>query len=205
MTTIRSTRMRGTSLVSGPRSLGLVLPACDILDVNNPNNLTEEEHRVALRGLGGGERAQWRRTRVPSPRSGWAISSRATRSRGSARATPGASSTRGSCRTRPTSSRTPHFPQVAQARWLADRATEILDGHVAETPTAAMRRDSGPGLSAGRHHLHHHRGDPGGLRLLGQAGSGLRPSVPPRCRRCWTRPSRISIRPCQSEPGAGRR
>src|SRR5690606_19296860 len=33
------------------------------------------------------------------------------------------------------------FPQVAQARWLADRAVTILDGHVANTPTNAMRRD----------------------------------------------------------------
>lgn len=42
MTTIRSTRNPWKSLAPA-FALGLMLPACNILDVNNPNNLKEDD------------------------------------------------------------------------------------------------------------------------------------------------------------------
>lgn len=139
MTTNRSTRMRripvATALV-----LGLAVPACDILDVNNPNNLTEEsiESPSAAAAVVNGAVAQNARA-IATQWLGYLIASDEITWIGSRDAW--GQLDQGFVSNPANEFTDAAFPQVAQARWLADRAVTILDGHVANTPTNAMRRD----------------------------------------------------------------
>ena len=135
----RSTIMRWTSLAPA-LALGLAVPACDILDVNNPNNLTEEsvQQATAANAVVNGAVAQNARGIATQwlgylmatdeivwigSRDAWGQLDQGFVSNPANEFTDAA------------------FPQIAQARWVADQAVKILDGHVAETPTDALRRD----------------------------------------------------------------
>jgi hypothetical protein len=137
--TMRTTIMRWTSRVPA-LALGLALPACDILDVNNPNNLTEEsiENATAASAVVNGAVAQNARGIATQwlgflmatdeivwigSRDAWGQLDQGFVSNPANEFTDAA------------------FPQIAQARWVSDLAVTTLDGHVAETPTDAMRTD----------------------------------------------------------------
>jgi starch-binding outer membrane protein, SusD/RagB family len=139
MTTIRSKRLRWASLVPA-LAFGLALPGCDILDVNNPNNLTEGsiESPTAASAVVNGAVAQNARA-IATQWLGYLIASDEITWIGSRDAW--GQLDQGFVSNPANEFTDAAFPQIAQARWLADRATEILDGHVANTPTAAMRRD----------------------------------------------------------------
>ena len=137
MTTNRQTRVRASAWAL---MLGCVLPACDILDVNNPNNLTEESvelptaaNAVVNGALAANARAvgtQWLGYLIATDEITW-IGSRDAWGQ----------LDQGFVSNPANEFTDAGFPIVAQARWLADRAVAILDGHVAETPTADMCRD----------------------------------------------------------------
>jgi hypothetical protein len=139
MTTNRSIRVRATPL-AWALTLGLVVPACDILDVNNPNNLTEEsvESPAAANAVVNGAVAanaraistQWLGYLIATDEITWIGSRDAWGQLDQGFISNPANEFTDAA-----------FPVVAQARWLADRAVAILDGHVAENPTAALRRD----------------------------------------------------------------
>jgi hypothetical protein len=117
-----------------------MLPACDILDVNNPNNLTEEsvESPTAANAVVNGAVAanaraistQWLGYLIATDEITWIGSRDAWGQLDQGFVSNPANEFTDAA-----------FPVVAQARWFADRAVTILDGHVAETPTAALRRD----------------------------------------------------------------
>jgi hypothetical protein len=137
--TCRSTIRRWTSLVPA-LALGLGLPACDILDVNNPNNLTEESVEAvtaaaavvngAVAANARGIATQWLGYLIATDEITWIGSRDAWGQLDQGFVSNPANEFTDAA-----------FPIVAQARWLADRAVVILDGHVAETPTAPLRRD----------------------------------------------------------------
>ncbi|MGH7466609.1 MAG: hypothetical protein ACRENP_01350 [Longimicrobiales bacterium] len=139
MTTNQSTRKRWTELVP-VLMLGLLLPACDILEVNNPNNLTEESidaPAAAAALVNGAVAANWRGISVQwlgylvaadeivwiGSRDAWGQLDQGFVSNPANEFTDAA------------------FPVVGQARWLADRAVKTVDGHVAKTPTTAMKTE----------------------------------------------------------------
>jgi hypothetical protein len=137
MTTIRSIRSRAPKLaaifVAG--SLG----ACDILDVNNPNNLTEESIQAAsaatavvngavaqnARGIA----TQWLGYLMVTDEIVWIGSRDAWGQLDQGFVSNPANEFTDAA-----------FPQLAQARWMADLAVKTLDGHVTNTPTTAMKR-----------------------------------------------------------------
>jgi hypothetical protein len=131
--------MRWPSLAS-TLTLGLVLGACDILDVNNPNNLTEEsiEAPTAASALVNGAVAanargisqQWLGYLIAADEIVWIGSRDAWGQLDQGFVSNPANEFTDAA-----------FPQVAQARWLADRAVAIMDGHVTATPTTAMKRN----------------------------------------------------------------
>jgi hypothetical protein len=127
----QSIRKRWTSL-----ALALVLPACDVLDVNNPNNLTQEniEARAAATALVNGALAANARAVANvwlgylmatdeivwiGSRDAWGQLDQGFVSNAANEFTDAA------------------FPLVTQARWLSDLAATTLDGHVAATPPTA--------------------------------------------------------------------
>lgn len=120
---------------------GLILmPACDILDVNNPNNLTEEsvEAATAANALVNGAVAQNARG-IATQWLGYLIATDEIVWIGSRDAW--GQLDQGFVSNPANEFTDAAFPQVAQARWLADLAVTTLDGHVAETPTNAMLTD----------------------------------------------------------------
>jgi starch-binding outer membrane protein, SusD/RagB family len=136
--TIRSTRRLGMSLAA--LTLGLALSACDILDVNNPNNLTEEsiEQATAANALVNGAVAQNARG-IATQWLGYLIATDEITWIGSRDAW--GQLDQGFVSNPANEFTDAAFPQVAQARWLADEAVRVLDGHVATTPTPGLRRD----------------------------------------------------------------
>jgi hypothetical protein len=138
MKATRSNRSRASLLPA--LALVVALPACDILDVNNPNNLTEEsiEAPTAAAALVNGAEAansraiatQWLGYLMASDEIVWIGSRDAWGQLDQGFVSNPANEFTDAA-----------FPIVAQARWLADRATEIVDGHVAETPTTALKRE----------------------------------------------------------------
>jgi hypothetical protein len=139
--TTRSIAKHWTSLAPA-LALGLILPACDILDVNNPNNLTEEsvESPAAANAVVNGAVAQnargiatqWLGYLIVTDEIVWIGSRDAWGQLDQGFVSNPANEFTDAA-----------FPQVGQARWLAERAVTILDGHVAETPTptTALKRD----------------------------------------------------------------
>jgi hypothetical protein len=121
-------------------ALVLTVGACDILDVNNPNNLTEEsiEAATAATALVNGAVAanargistQWLGYHVASDEMVWIGSRDAWGQLDQGFVSNPANEFTDAA-----------FPIVAQARWLADRATELLDGHVETNPTTGLKRD----------------------------------------------------------------
>jgi hypothetical protein len=138
MMTIRPGRRRATT--RAVLALGLALTACDILDVSNPNNLTEDsiESPAAANAMVNGAVAQNARG-IATQWLGYLIATDEITWIGSRDAW--GQLDQGFVSNPANEFTDAAFPQVAQARWLADRAVSILDAHVAATPTAALRRD----------------------------------------------------------------
>jgi hypothetical protein len=138
--TIRSTRRLGMSLAA--LTLGLALSACDVLDVNNPNNLTEEsiEQATAANAVVNGAVAQNARG-IATQWLGYLIATDEITWIGSRDAW--GQLDEGFVSNPANEFTDAAFPQIAQARWMADRAVTVLDGHVAAipTPTSGLRRD----------------------------------------------------------------
>ena len=135
----KMTIKRWTSLAPA-LALGLALPACDILDVSNPNNLTEEsiESPTAASAVVNGAVAQNARA-IATQWLGFLIATDEIVWIGSRDAW--GQLDQGFVSNPANEFTDAAFPEVAQARWVADRAVELLDQHVAETPTDAMRKD----------------------------------------------------------------
>lgn len=121
-------------------TLSLSLGACDLLDVNNPNNLVEEAIRdeaLASAVVNGSQALVsdaisqiWQPYLVASDeffwigsRDAWLSLDQGFISDPSNEFTDGA------------------FPSVGQARWMADEAIGILEGHVAENPSSESLSD----------------------------------------------------------------
>lgn len=139
MTTIRSTRNPWKSLAPA-FALGLMLPACNILDVNNPNNLKEDDvlqSSAASAVVNGavaenadGIATQWLGYLMATDEIVW-IGSRdawGQLDQGFV-ANPANEFTDAA------------FPDVAEARWWSDQAVTILDAHVDTVPTEEMMLD----------------------------------------------------------------
>jgi starch-binding outer membrane protein, SusD/RagB family len=137
---MKTTSNRARVLCSLALTLGLALPACDILDVNNPNNLTEEsiDAATAATALVNGAVAanargistHWLGYLVATDEIVWIGSRDAWGQLDQGFVSNPANEFTDAA-----------FPVVAQARWLADRAATTLDGHVAKTPTTALKTD----------------------------------------------------------------
>ena len=121
-------------------ALGLGLPACNILDVNNPNNLTEGsiESPTAATALVNGAVAanargiatQWLGYLVATDEIVWIGSRDAWGQLDQGFVSNPANEFTDAA-----------FPILSQARWLADRATVLVDGHVTKTPTTALKTE----------------------------------------------------------------
>jgi hypothetical protein len=137
MTINRSFRSRFTVLAV---AAGLPLSACDILDVNNPNNLTEESigSPTAASAVVNGAVAQNARG-IATQWLGYLIATDEIVWIGSRDAW--GQLDQGFVSNPANEFTDAAFPQVAQARWVADLAVKTLDAHVVETPTAAMKKD----------------------------------------------------------------
>ncbi|MEX2285058.1 MAG: hypothetical protein WEE89_21410 [Gemmatimonadota bacterium] len=133
-----SNRARGVCTLA--LTLGLALPACDILDVNNPNNLTEESIDAvtaasalvngAVAANARGISTHWLGYLIATDEIVWIGSRDAWGQLDQGFVSNPANEFTDAA-----------FPTVAQARWLADRAATTLDGHVAKTPTTALKTD----------------------------------------------------------------
>ncbi|MCI0436422.1 MAG: hypothetical protein L0271_22715 [Gemmatimonadetes bacterium] len=135
---IRSHRMRLAPVLAA----GLLLAACDILDVNNPNSLTEESIQAeaaasavvngAVAQNARGIATQWLGYLVATDEIVWIGSRDAWGQLDQGFVSNPANEFTDAA-----------FPQLAQARWVSDLAVTALDGHVANrpTPTAALRKD----------------------------------------------------------------
>ena len=130
-------RIRCTSLASA-LALGLVLPACDILDVNNPNNLTKDDiHAIeAANALVNGAEAanenafanMWLITLTAADEIVWIGSRDAWGQLDQGYLTNPANEFTDAA-----------FPLLTQARYLADLAVTVLDTHV-DTATVVTTR-----------------------------------------------------------------
>ncbi len=135
MKAIESIRARATVLALA-FAFGVTLPGCDILDVNNPNNLTEEsiEAPAAATALVNGATARttvaianvWHNILMASDEQIWIGSRDAW-----------LQLDQGFLSNFDNEFTDAVFPIIGQARWLADRALEIVDGHVATPPVGA--------------------------------------------------------------------
>lgn len=127
---------RASLAVAGIAALG----ACDILDVDNPNNLVEEsiENPAAASAVVNGTlslvsdaiSSMWEPYLVASDELYWIGSRDAW-----------FELDQGFIGNEFNEFTDAAFPTLGEARWMADRAIGILENHVAETPTADMRKD----------------------------------------------------------------
>jgi len=118
----------------------LALGACDILDVNNPNNLVEESIRqeAAASAVANGSLARvsravgfiWQPYEVISDDFYWIGSRDAWLALDNGYIADPNNEFADAA-----------FPPLGDARWLADEAVEILTEHVAKTPTTKMKTD----------------------------------------------------------------
>jgi starch-binding outer membrane protein, SusD/RagB family len=126
------------ALLGSALALGLVLPACDILDVNNPNSVKEEDlAKIAAASalVNGAVAANWRATSnvwlgylMATDEIVW-IGSRdawGQLDQGFI-ANPANEFTNAA------------YPLLGQARWMADLAASQMDAHVDSVPTIAMK------------------------------------------------------------------
>lgn len=121
-------------------TFALALGGCDLLDVDNPNNLVEESIRreAAANAVVNGAQALvadavsqiWQPYLVASDEFYWIGSRDAWLSLDQGFLSDPANEFVDGA-----------FPSIAQARWMADEAVEILTEHVANTPTDAMKTD----------------------------------------------------------------
>jgi hypothetical protein len=128
-----------TSLASA-LLLGLALPACDILDVNNPNNLTEESidaPAAASALVNGSVAANWRG--VANVWLGYLMATDEIVWIGSRDAW--GQLDQGFVSSPANEFTDAAFPLLTQARWLADRAATTVDGHVTATPTTPLKTE----------------------------------------------------------------
>jgi hypothetical protein len=137
MITNRSFRSRFAVLAV---AAGLPLSACDILDVNNPNNLTEESigSPTAASAVVNGAVAQNARG-ISTQWLGYLIATDEIVWIGSRDAW--GQLDQGFVSNPANEFTDAAFPQVAQARWVADLAVKTLDAHVENEPTTAMKTD----------------------------------------------------------------
>ena len=120
--------------------LVLAVPACDVLEVNNPNNLTEESIEAiaaansvvngAVAANARGVSNQWLGYLMASDEIVWIGSRDAWGQLDQGYVSNPANEFTDAA-----------FPVLAQARWMADRAVEILDGHVATSPSTSLKTD----------------------------------------------------------------
>jgi len=139
MKTLKAQRARGASLALA-LTLGLVLPACDILEVNNPNSLTEESidaPAAAAALVNGAVAANWRG--VANVWLGYLMATDEIVWIGSRDAW--GQLDQGFVANPANEFTDAAFPLITQARWLADRAVTTVDGHVAKTPTTALKTE----------------------------------------------------------------
>src|SRR5687767_11854135 len=127
--------------------VGVVFPACDVLDVNNPNNLTEEsiEAVAAASAVVNGAVAA-NATAISQFWLGYLIATDEIVWIGSRDAW--GQLDQGFVSNPNNEFTDDAYKVLSQARYMTDRAVEILDGHVATTPTTAMKTDQA------RAHLH---------------------------------------------------
>ena len=122
-------------------ALAFALPACDILDVNNPNNLTEESidaPSAASALVNGAVAANWRG--ISSTWLGYLVGTDEIVWIGSRDAW--GQLDQGFFSNPANEFTDAAFPLVTQARWMSDRAVRTLDEHVTANPTnAALKRD----------------------------------------------------------------
>ena len=118
----------------------LILSGCDILDVNNPNNLIEEsiEAPAAASAVANGAQARVARA-VGFIRQPYLVASDEFYWIGSRDAW--LSLDKGYLNDPNNEFLDAAFPPLGDGRWLADRAVAILQGHVAETPSTKMKTD----------------------------------------------------------------
>ncbi|MGH3927509.1 MAG: hypothetical protein ACRDTT_32380, partial [Pseudonocardiaceae bacterium] len=118
----------------------VALPACDILDVNNPNNLTEESIDAATAAaalVNGAVAANWRG--ISTVWLGYLVATDEIVWIGSRDAW--GQLDQGFVANPANEFTDAAFPLITQARWLADRAVTTVDGHVANTPTTALKTE----------------------------------------------------------------
>lgn len=118
----------------------LALSACNILDVDNPNNLLEEDIRKpaaanavvngALASVSAAVSRMWQPVMVAADEMVWIGSRDAWQQLDF-----------GFLSDPSNEFVDENFPFLGRARWSADEAELILQGHAAETPTVAMKRD----------------------------------------------------------------
>src|SRR5687767_346730 len=120
--------------------VGVVLSACDVLDVNNPNNLTEEsiEAVAAASAVVNGAVAA-NATAISQFWLGYLIATDEIVWIGSREAW--GQLDQGFVSNPNNEFTDDAYKVLSQARYMADRAVGILDGHVAETPTTALKTD----------------------------------------------------------------
>jgi len=120
--------------------VGVVLSACDVLDVNNPNNLTEEsiEAVAAASAVVNGAVAA-NATAISQFWLGYLIATDEIVWIGSRDAW--GQLDQGFVSNPNNEFTDDAYKVLSQARYMADRAVGILDGHVAETPTTALKTD----------------------------------------------------------------
>src|SRR5688572_14078348 len=124
-------------------ALAFALPACDILDVNNPNNLTEESIdavNAANALVNGAVAANWRG--ISSTWLGYLVGTDEIVWIGSRDAW--GQLDQGFFSNPANEFTDAAFPLVTQARWMSDRAVRTLDEHVANPNNAnnvALKRD----------------------------------------------------------------
>lgn len=127
---------RASLAVAGVLALG----ACDILDVENPNNLVEEsiENPAAAAAVVNGSlslvsqaiSSMWEPYLVASDEMYWIGSRDAW-----------FELDQGFISNEFNEFTDAAFPNLGEARWMSDRAVAILEGHVANDPSADMRKD----------------------------------------------------------------
>jgi hypothetical protein len=126
------------ALLGSALALGLVLPACDILDVNNPNSVKEEDlvkSNAAGALVNGAVAANWRA--VANVWLGYLMATDEIVWIGSRDAW--GQLDQGFIANPANEFTNAAYPLLGQARWVADRAASQLDAHVDSLPTPVMK------------------------------------------------------------------
>jgi starch-binding outer membrane protein, SusD/RagB family len=138
--TINTTGSGIARVLALPLALAVTLGACDILDVDNPNNLLEDDIRQvaaanavvngALSVVSIGIARTWQPIAIAADELVFIGSRDAWRELDW-----------GFLSDPDNEFTNENFPFLGRARWMADEAVTILEGHVQATPTNALKRD----------------------------------------------------------------